>query len=91
MTDNALAMVILEEVRALRSRFDLHSADTGERLSALETHVSNIVGDAQPGRMTLIENKVSDLQHWRWKATGIYIGVSGAVSCLTAYLFHLWK
>jgi len=88
---DVLSSIILEEVRALRSRFDVHSADTGERLAKLETHVESLVGDTQPGRFTVLENKVSDLQHWRFTATGIYIGVSGLVSALTAFLYHLWR
>lgn len=91
MTDQQLQAIILEEVRALRTRFDVHSSETGERLSVIETHVGSIVGNVQPGRLTIVENKVSELQHWRWKATGIYIGVSSVVSALTVYLFHLWK
>lgn len=77
MTDSTL---ILGELRMI-----------GERLARLETHMESLVGNGQPGRLTLVENEVSEIQRWRWKATGIYIGVSGAVSCLTAYLFHLWN
>ena len=91
MTDFTLQTVILEEVRALRTRIDAHSADTAERLSVLETHMEGLVGNHQPGRLTIVENKVSELQHWRWKAVGIYIGVSGAVSVVTAVLYHLLK
>lgn len=91
MTDFTLQTVILDEVRALRTRIDAHSADTAERLSVLETHMDNLVGNHQPGRLTLLENKVTAIQQWRHYTTGIYIGVSGLVSAGTALLYHLWK
>lgn len=91
MTDLTLQTVILEEVRALRTRFDVHSADTGERLAILETHMESLVGDKQPGRLKILEDKVSAIQQWRHYTTGIYIGISSLVSVATAVLYHLWK
>jgi hypothetical protein len=88
MTTN-LNQIILEEVRALRTRFDIHSADTGERLATLETHVSNLVGNLQPGRITLLEQSVKELTRWRWKMAGYSAGVAGVVSVVAAILFHL--
>lgn len=91
MTDFTLQTVILEEVRALRTRIDAHSADTAERLATLETHMDNLVGNHQPGRLTVLENKVTAIQQWKHYTTGIYVGISGLVSAVTAYLYHLWK
>jgi hypothetical protein len=91
MTDFTLQTVILEEVRALRTSLDAHRAETGERLATLETHMESLVGNHQPGRLTLLENKVSAIQQWRHYTTGIYIGVSGIVSAATAFIYHLWK
>lgn len=91
MTDNTLQTVILEEVRALRTRFDVHSQDTGERLATLETHMESLVGNTQPGRLTLLEAKVAAIQQWRHYTTGIYVGISGLVSAAVAFIYHLWK
>lgn len=76
MTD----LLILKELRGI-----------GERLARLETHVESLVGNGQPGRLTVAEKKISDLQQWRWTTTGIYIGISSLVSVATAFVYHLWK
>lgn len=92
MSENAqLLEVILDEVRGLRTRFDVHSADTGERLSILETHMEGLVGNHQPGRLTILENKVAAIQQWRHYTTGIYIGVSGLISAGVAFVYHIWR
>lgn len=80
MTDHGMQTLIVGELRMI-----------GERLARLETHVESLVGNGQPGRLTLVENKVSELQHWRWKATGIYTGASAVISAVVAFLYHLWK
>lgn len=79
--------LILEEVRGLRTQVTL----SAEKLARVETHVESMIGNTQPGRLTLVENKVSELQHWRWTMAGIYIGISGLVSAATAFLYHMWK
>jgi hypothetical protein len=91
MTDHQLQTIILDEVRQLRIRFDVHSADTGERLSVLETHMESLVGNSQPGRLTIVENKVTELQHTHWLMRGVYLSVSALVSAITAYIYHVWK
>lgn len=91
MTDQQINNLILDELRELRSSFNEHSQDVVQRLSKLETQSENIVGNGQPGRLTIVENKVSELQHVHWLMRGIYIGVSALVSAGTAFLYHLWK
>lgn len=59
----------------------------GERLAKVETHVETIVGHTQPGRLTLVENKVAELQHWRWRIAGIATGLSTGF----AAILHFWK
>lgn len=86
MTDPNVQNLILEQLQTLNSRFNL----SAERLARVETHVESLVGNTQPGRLTVLENKVSALQQWRWKTTGIYIGVSGVVSTITALVYHLY-
>jgi hypothetical protein len=83
--------IILDELRALRTRFDVYSDDMGQRTTRLETHMESLVGDKQPGRLTRLEDKVAAIQQWRHYTTGIYIGVSGIVSAATAFIYHLWK
>jgi hypothetical protein len=79
--------LILDELRGLRTQV----SQSAERLARVETHVESMVGNTQPGRLTLLENKVSDIQRWRWTTTGIYMGVSGFISALTAFIYHRWK
>lgn len=93
-SDFTLQTVILEEVRALRTKFDMHAAEmseAGERMAKLETNMDTLVGKHQPGRITIIENKLSALQQWKHYTTGIYIGISSLVSIATAFIYHLWK
>jgi hypothetical protein len=47
-----------------------------------------LIGNGQPGRITLIEEAVNDLQAWRWKMLGICTGASGVVSVVGYLLFH---
>lgn len=59
----------------------------GERLAKLETHMESLVGNGQPGRLTVVENKVSELQRWRWRIAGIATGLSAALTVI----LHFWK
>jgi hypothetical protein len=83
--------IILDELRSLRTRFDVYSSEMGDRTARLETHMDTLVGNRQPGRLKILEDKVSAIQQWRHYTTGIYIGVSGIVSAATAFIYHLWK
>jgi hypothetical protein len=91
MTDLQINNLILDELRELRSSFNEHAQDVVQRLSKLETQSESIVGNGQPGRLTIVENKVGDLQHVQWLVRGIYIGVSALVSFITGYIYHQWK
>jgi hypothetical protein len=48
MTDTQTSQLILKELRALRSSFNEHAADTGRRLTTLEDQVTRLV-DGSPG------------------------------------------
>jgi len=74
--------LILEEVRSLRTDYNAHARDTGERLSALEMGMHDLRGNGQPGRITLLEDAVEKLQQWRWWLIGAAAGVSGMVTGL---------
>ena len=72
--------IILEELRALRTDYNLHARDTGERLAKLEEQMHELAGNGQPGRIGRLEAIVERLQAWRW----YLIGASAAVSAIVA-------
>jgi hypothetical protein len=72
--------IILEELRALRTDYNAHARDTGERLAALEAQMHDLCGNGQPGRIRTLELIVERLQAWRW----YLIGASAAVSTIVA-------
>lgn len=72
--------LILAELRALRSDYNTHARETGERLASLETSMYSLVGNGQPGRITLLEQAVDDLRRWRWRIVGIATGVATLMS-----------
>jgi hypothetical protein len=74
--------IILGELRALRSDFNSYARDTGERVSVLETDMHTLVGNGNPGRVSLLEAAVSKLSQWRWWLVGVAAGSSGVVSIL---------
>jgi hypothetical protein len=75
-------ILILDELRALRSDFNSYARDTGERVSALETDMHALVGNGNPGRVALIEIAVSKLSQWRWWLVGAAAGGGGVISVL---------
>lgn len=79
--------LILTELRELRADVNRNSRDTGERLARLETNMTTLVGNGQPGRITLLEQAVTKLQQWRWKLAG----VAAAVSCVVSFIAWLIK
>ena len=89
MTDLQIQQLILEEVREIRASLDDHRTESVQRLTALETQLSSIVGNGQPGRLTILETKIGALEHWKHTTTGIYLGISGLVSAATGFLYHL--
>lgn len=89
MTDLQVNTLILSELRDLRSAFNEHAQDTVQRLSKVETHMDIVVGDTQPGRLTLAEKSIKELQQWRYRIAGISVGVSTVVSAIAALVFHL--
>jgi hypothetical protein len=57
MTDQTTQQLILKELRALRSSFNEHAADTGRRLTTLEDQVSRLVdGSSGPGPVLVAAN-----------------------------------
>lgn len=81
--------VILIELRELRTDFNNTMRETGERLAKLETHLESVVGNGQPGRLTLVEQSVKELTAWKWKMVGITTAIATVASTVVAFLFHL--
>lgn len=54
-----------------------------EKLTRLETHMEDLMGNGQPGRMTKVEEKVESLSRWRW----IIAGAVGAGSAIIHFIF----
>lgn len=82
MVSADVSELILAEVRELQRSVNENIRVTGERLSALETSMRALIGNGNPGRITLLERAVTRLQEWRWKMLGIYMGASAVVSVI---------
>ena len=57
---------------------------SGERLAELETGMSDLRGNGQPGRMSQLETAVRELDRWQSWVIGITAGVSGIVSVIVS-------
>jgi hypothetical protein len=58
-----------------------------DSLARLETHMENLVGNGQPGRVTKIEDDVESLQKARWYLAGAVVGISTAASAVIHFVF----
>ena len=76
---------ILEELREVRTVL----LNVVERLATLESQGKTILGNGQPGILTLHSQAIQELQRWRWRVTGISLGVSAVVSGAVALLVKL--
>jgi hypothetical protein len=70
--------LILTELRELRSLFN----EFAQRITALETDNRAVMGNGQPGRMTLAEMAIARLEEWRWWLISAVAGVAAVVSCV---------
>lgn len=82
MQQQDTSALILSELRDLRSAFNDNARDTGERLARLETSMHTLIGNGQPGRITLLETAVDQLKQFRWWMIGAAAGVSAVVSAV---------
>ena len=78
--------LILSELQALRNDFNTNARETGERLSALEVGMKSLIGNGQPGRITLLEKSVDKLKEFKWRTVGMAAGVGCIVSFLIQFL-----
>ena len=53
-----------------------------QRLTAIETHLENLVGNGQPGTIEKIQARLSTVEQWVWRATGIALVIVLAVGWL---------
>jgi hypothetical protein len=83
MPEQELLVVILDEVRAIR----IENSDFRERIKALETELHPIIGNGQPGRLTVAEKKINDLYSYLWRA----LGAIGALSASGGFIWALVK
>jgi hypothetical protein len=56
-------------------------------LARLDTHMSDLVGNGQPGRVQKLETSVEELKKARWTLGGMIIGVSTSISTIIHFLF----
>lgn len=90
MPDDTLHL-ILAEVRELRSDYNTHARETGERLASLELGMYDLRGNGQPGRITVLEDRIDDLRKWKWRMVGITSGVATVMSGLVTAAALLLK
>lgn len=62
--------------------FQLHVI---ESLARLETNMTTLVGNGQPGRVTKLEDRVDSLRRWRWLITGGIIAISALIHFVFKY------
>lgn len=91
--------LILLELRDLRAEFNENAQATSGRLSALETSVTTLLGNGQPGRITNIERDIEALQNWKQSLVGLWAGLCTVGSIIGSggmwiiehfHLFHLF-
>lgn len=84
---DATENILLTEIRALRADFNDFARELGERVSVNETQLHSLLGNGQPGRISMIERSVDALKQWRWKVVGMASGASAVISVI-AWLFE---
>jgi hypothetical protein len=79
--------LILTELRSLRGDYNMFTLNISNRLSSIETSVSAVIGGSQPGRLTILEEKVSGLQQAKWYV----LGAAATAGCFVGMLGYLIK
>ena len=62
-----------------------------ESLSRLESHMTSLIGNGQPGRIKEIEMKVEDLQKNQWRFGGAVTGICLIISAIGAGIQIFFK
>lgn len=80
------------EVRSIDRQFE---REVLEKLSRLEAKMDMLVGNGQPGRMTLAENRLTDLERNDVRRTVIERFVNASIALLVSVAIalrgHWWK
>lgn len=70
--------LILQEIKGLRD----DTKANRERLARLETQMYGLMGNGQPGRISLLERSVDSLKQWRWWVVGAAAGGAAVISVI---------
>lgn len=62
--------------------FQSHVIDS---LARLETHMTSLIGNGQPGRVTKLEKAVAGLVRWKWIITGVILSASALIHFVFRY------
>jgi hypothetical protein len=62
--------------------FQTHVVDA---LARLDTKVTDLVGNGQPGRVSRLEEKVDTINRWRWVIAGVVLSLSALVHFIFRY------
>jgi chaperonin GroEL (HSP60 family) len=60
-----------EDMRELRESFEAFRVECAGKVAVLEAKMTTVLGNGQPGRLTVVEEKIGDLQRVHWKQAGI--------------------
>ena len=58
-----------------------------DSLARLETHMESLVGNGQPGRVSVLETDIEALKKARWTIGGLVIGIATTVSAAVHFIF----
>lgn len=87
--------MIEEEFAELRSIDRQFGREVLEKLSRLEAKMGMLAGNGQPGRMTLAENRLTDLERNDVRRTVIERFVNASIALLVSVAIalrgHWWK
>lgn len=88
-----IAEILLQEFRTFRAEVSAWKQDTGERVATLETQMTEVRGNGQPGRLGRVEATVEILKQFRWKIIGYAGAVCGAITLLGIVInvFVRWR
>jgi hypothetical protein len=77
---------ILTEIRELRKDFNTYARDMESRTAVLESEMHSLMGNGQPGRITLLERAVDRLNGWKWWLVGVAAGCSSLMGVIGWFL-----
>ena len=70
----------------MESKFE---TDVMEKLGRMEAKLDSLVGNGQPGRMKLAEDKLDQLEHNDLRRTWVEHVIAGAIAFIVSTLFAL--